>query len=112
MMYYIKSKSIRDTKRRTVHYYFWETNAYNAVVITDGNYWICLSDDMDGIDLYSDNAVSQVKAYVNDLNRTGTWESFYNLYNDFSSRSDVAVGDNFSSEFPSSELTLCGTIYE
>lgn len=109
------SGSIKN-KSRNVQVYFWQNNAYNAVVFTDGEYWIVFDGDSNGkfdgsVDLYDDGAVSELKSYI----KNADFNSFDEMYNEFSQDQgsmSPAVGDNFGREFDKNELTKVGTIYE
>lgn len=109
------SGSIKN-KSRNVQVYFWQNNAYNAVVFTDGEYWIVFDGGSNGkfdgsVDLYDEDAVSELKSYI----KNADFNSFDEMYNEFSQDQgsmSPAVGDNFGREFDKNELTKVGTIYE
>lgn len=102
-------KNIKE-KARNVAVFLWTNNAYNAVVLTDGEFWIC-TENLGGVDLYAENPVEAVRQYISN---TG-FNSFADMYAEFSQ--DIGglsptVGRNFSEEFPRNELEICGMIYE
>lgn len=104
------AKNIKK-KPRNVQVYFWHNNAYNAVVMTDGEYWIVFDDSFDGIDLYDEDVITELKSYI----KTTDFNDFDDMYNQFANDENVnspVVGDNFGGEFDTSELTKVGTIYE
>lgn len=90
-------------KKRNIAVFLWIGNAYNAVILTDGEYWICVSDTFDDIDLYAENAAEKLSRYI----RTNDFNSFNDMYCQGDS-----VGRNFSKLFSATELQLCGMIYE
>lgn len=102
-------KNIR-WKKRNVAVFFWANNAYNAVVWTDGEYWMCF-DSFDGIDLYAENAVDNIRHYISstDFNR---FDDLYYQYSADISGNLPVCGKNFSAEFPRHELEFVGMIYE
>lgn len=106
-------KSAKEIKRkpRNVQVYFWKNNAYNAVVMTDGEYWITFDESFDGIDLYDEDVIDELKSYI----KTTDFNDFDDMYNQFANDENgnsPVVGDNFGAEFDSSELTKVGTVYE
>ena len=104
------AKNIKK-KPRNVQVYFWHNNAYNAVVMTDGEYWITFDDSFDGIDLYDEDVITELKSYI----KTTDFNDFDDMYNQFANDENgnsPVVGDNFGGEFDTSELTKVGTIYE
>jgi antirestriction protein len=104
------AKNIKK-KSRNVQVYFWHNNAYNAVVMTDGEYWITFDDSFDGIDLYDEDVITELKSYI----KTTDFNDFDDMYNQFANDENgnsPVVGDNFGGEFDTSELTKVGTIYE
>lgn len=97
-------------KARNIAVFFWANNAYNAVVLTDGEYWICC-DKFDDIDLYSENAVDDIRHYIS----TTDFNNFADMWTEFSqdiSGVSPTVGRNFGAEFSRHELEFCGMIYE
>lgn len=107
----IKSKS-----NRNVQVYFWHNDAYNAVIFTDGEYYIVFDGDSRGmfdgvVDLYQEDVIDKLRNYI----KTTDFNYFDDMYNDFSQNTSgmsPVTGRNFGSEFDKSELTKVGTIYE
>lgn len=97
-------------KARNIAVFFWANNAYNAVIMTDGEYWICC-DKFDDIDLYTENAVDIIRHYIS----TTDFNNFADMWAEFSqdiSGLSPTVGRNFGAEFPRNDLQFCGMIYE
>lgn len=102
--------------KRNVQAFFWENNAYNAVIFTDGEYWIVFDGDSQGrfdgkIDLYGENTVNELRAYISE-NDFNYFDDMYNQFEQDISSLSPAVGKNFGKEFDKSELTHITTIYE
>lgn len=94
-----------------VQVFFWANNAYNAVVLTDGERWIVFDEEFDGIDLYGENVISELSEYI----KNSEFNSFLAMYSDFSadaSGMSPTVGINFGAEFDRGELTHIGMICE
>jgi hypothetical protein len=106
------SESPIKNKPRNVTIFLWENNAYNAVIWTDGEYWICFDEVFDNYDLYDDDIVNKLKQYIK--SNRNNFESFDDLYNQFDSNQSIngpLTGNNFGEEYPKSELTYIDTLY-
>lgn len=102
--------------KRNVQIFFWQNNAYNAVIFTDGEYWIVFDGNSHGkfdgeVDLYGDNVIDDLKNYISktDFNY---FNELYNWFEQDRSCSAPVVGKDFGNEFDKSELTHITTIYE
>lgn len=107
----LRIKEDIKSKPRNIQVFFWQNGGYNAVIFTDGEYWICFDEKFDGIDLYDDDIIATLKSYIKytDFN---DFDDMYSQFEQDKGGMSPAVGRDFGNEFDKSELTLVGTIYE
>ena len=91
--------------------YFWNGDAYNAVVWENNGHWICFDEKYDDIDLYQDNIIDILKKYISETE----FNLFEDMFDEFvQDRGGMrpACGFDFENDFPADELELITTIEE
>lgn len=81
----------------TVNYI--ETNAYNAIVITDGLRWVCYTDIIDGIDITRENIATIVNNFTDSEYNDSDFNDNYNTAINNYAASLVVAGEGDADEF-------------
>lgn len=70
--------------------YYYENNAYNGILLANGNRWISISDIVDGIDINRENLPQIVKNFTEAGFNDSDFESMWNSRFDTLAYSDEA----------------------
>ena len=81
----------------TVNYI--ETNAYNAIVITDGSRWVCYTDIIDGIDITRENIPTIANNFTYSEYDYSDFNDNYNTAINNYAASLVVAGEGDAEEF-------------
>ena len=92
--------------------YFWNGNAYNAVVWENNGHWICFDEKFDDIDLYQENVIDTLKNYITDEKFASTFGDMFDQFAQDRSGMSPACGFDFENDFPYDEVELITTVEE